>query len=425
MPPLRRRSLLFALGFAALAWSGVARADKVYLKTGKVVEGKIVSDDAEGLTIKTETGITARFPHSKVDRVEKGLTPREQYRAMLEDLDGAEDQRQVARFCVEHKLSKEAAEHYQKVIEELPDDREARDFLGHVRTPSGWMSRDDYMKSLGLVRYKGAWVSEAEKDLRVAAEKARKDRSKVRRLVRDAVHHSKPERRLKAQDELLKYSDRSVQKPFRSALMSASKEERLFVLNQIAKRGTKGFSKMLSRTIIADPVRKNRHTALNVLESKKDPDSALYFTAALGAQDPVLRINATNAVRRFPDARVVNSLIVTLRMESAGFGKVHTSIVTQRAYIADYELSSGGTGLTVAEVADPVIGTFQEGVVLEVKIRKVEWESKIEVLGYITGQSYGASQTAWANYYNSNKGEIALSPKAKARREAWLSKSSD
>src|SRR5262249_50383999 len=55
------------------------------------------------------------------------------------------------------------------------------------------------------------------------------------------------------------------------------------------------------------------------------------------------------------------------RVTAANREKVYTSVITQRAYIADWELISGGTGLVVVEVADPIIETFQEGVVLEVR----------------------------------------------------------
>ena len=47
--------------------------------------------------------------------------------------------------------------------------------------------------------------------------------------------------------------------------------------------------------------------------------------------------------------------------------RVHLSVITQRAYIADYELASGGTGLAIAEVASPIINTLQEGIVLDVR----------------------------------------------------------
>lgn len=47
--------------------------------------------------------------------------------------------------------------------------------------------------------------------------------------------------------------------------------------------------------------------------------------------------------------------------------RVNISVITQRAYISDYDLGSAGTGLTAVEVPDPVINTFQEGVVLDVR----------------------------------------------------------
>jgi general secretion pathway protein D len=46
--------------------------------------------------------------------------------------------------------------------------------------------------------------------------------------------------------------------------------------------------------------------------------------------------------------------------------RVFVSIITQRAYIADYNLVSGGTGFSIIEVADPEVQTFQEGVILDV-----------------------------------------------------------
>jgi general secretion pathway protein D len=55
------------------------------------------------------------------------------------------------------------------------------------------------------------------------------------------------------------------------------------------------------------------------------------------------------------------------RVTASNREKVYVSVITQRAYIADWELISGGTGLVVVEVPDPIIQTFQEGVVLEVR----------------------------------------------------------
>lgn len=47
--------------------------------------------------------------------------------------------------------------------------------------------------------------------------------------------------------------------------------------------------------------------------------------------------------------------------------QVFVSVITQRSYIADYELVSGGTTWTLTEVADPIVDINEEGVVLDVR----------------------------------------------------------
>lgn len=55
------------------------------------------------------------------------------------------------------------------------------------------------------------------------------------------------------------------------------------------------------------------------------------------------------------------------RVTAANRERVYVSVVTQRSYIKDWELISGGSGLVVVETPDPVVDTFQEGVALEVR----------------------------------------------------------
>ncbi|MHC4662398.1 MAG: hypothetical protein ACYS8W_11980 [Planctomycetota bacterium] len=47
--------------------------------------------------------------------------------------------------------------------------------------------------------------------------------------------------------------------------------------------------------------------------------------------------------------------------------RVYISVLNQRAYIADYDVTGGGIGLIAAEVADPIVKNFQEGLVLDVR----------------------------------------------------------
>jgi general secretion pathway protein D len=67
-------------------------------------------------------------------------------------------------------------------------------------------------------------------------------------------------------------------------------------------------------------------------------------------------------VQEKSDVRQLTAPIVTAHNNE----RVYVSVITQRAYIADYELVSGGTGFQIVEVADPVVQTFQEGVILDV-----------------------------------------------------------
>lgn len=69
------------------------------------------------------------------------------------------------------------------------------------------------------------------------------------------------------------------------------------------------------------------------------------------------------AVQEKADVRQLTAPVIT----AANGQRVYVSVITQRAYIADYELVSGGTGFSIVEVADPVVQTFQEGVILDVQ----------------------------------------------------------
>ena len=68
------------------------------------------------------------------------------------------------------------------------------------------------------------------------------------------------------------------------------------------------------------------------------------------------------AVQERANVRQLTAPIVTAHNGQ----RVFSSVITQRAYIADYNLVSGGTGFAIIEVADREVQTFQEGVILDV-----------------------------------------------------------
>ena len=121
-------------------------------------------------------------------------------------------------------------------------------------------------------------------------------------------------------------------------------------------------------------------------------------------EDGGVRNNAMQALGRIGDPAAIPVLIEVLRETTSGFGKASISTVTQRAYIQDFELSSGGTGNVVAEVADPVIGTFSEGTTLEMKVILWERESVVRVLRKLSGQRFGADPGEWQRWWKQQPG---------------------
>ena len=152
-----------------------------------------------------------------------------------------------------------------------------------------------------------------------------------------------------------------------------------------------------------DDYRSIRDLSLASLRKINDKNTAMYFVPGLRNENPHVRTRAANAISVFPNRAAVPELLTTMRMTWSGFGRAFMMQVTQRSYIADYELVSGGTGFSLVEVADPVVKTNLEGVALDVKVRRVEMVARIRALHKITGQDFGTDVRAWENWWEKNK----------------------
>ena len=126
------------------------------------------------------------------------------------------------------------------------------------------------------------------------------------------------------------------------------------------------------------------------------------FIDALASKRPHVRTRAANALSLVPRRRAVAPLIDTFYMTWTGFGRGYTMQATQRAFIKDYELVSGGTGFSIIEVADPVVATNTTGVALDVKVRRVEVYARVRALRKATGQNFGSNLKEWRAWAEEN-----------------------
>ena len=158
----------------------------------------------------------------------------------------------------------------------------------------------------------------------------------------------------------------------------------------------------LARAAIRDPIRTVRKASLAALEKVGHADTGTFFIPALRSKSALQRTRAAQALSRFPDRRAAGELVQVLRYTWSAFNRGYFLQATQRAYIADYELVSGGTGFAIIEVADPVVRTSTTGVVLDVHVQRVEMKAYVRALKKITGQDFGGDVKRWSRWLKEN-----------------------
>ncbi|MBI1851690.1 MAG: hypothetical protein HYR85_15220 [Planctomycetes bacterium] len=184
----------------------VVRADIVHLKEGGTLEGKIVRDAPDQITIETRMGVQ-QIDRTRITSIEKKKTDWEEYReraALVEPKD-AEAHYQLALWCRGKGLAAETMGELRKTIEANPDHAGARKELGFVKTNKGWVKsteadkakaaepktegssdpedrgpiagftkvgnlwltpEDARLAESGQVRYKGQWMTPEDRDKR-------------------------------------------------------------------------------------------------------------------------------------------------------------------------------------------------------------------------------------------------------------------
>jgi hypothetical protein len=152
-------ALALALAGAPLA---VARADKVHLQGGTVLEGK-ATQAGEKVLVEVESGTLSLDARSvvRIDRAPSAFETFQQRRAGLRKGDIAA-RIELADYCRAHELPARERELLREVIEIDPDHVQARARLGFVRTERGWLTHDEHMAALGMVREGGVWISREE-----------------------------------------------------------------------------------------------------------------------------------------------------------------------------------------------------------------------------------------------------------------------
>ena len=413
--PRRRARLLAGLCSGLLGLllpgSGLLHADEIRLTNGGVLEGNVI-ENGDTVVIELAGGGRVALRRAQVASITESATPTEQLaekEAALPAGDGLALAR-LARWCDEKGLDRDRDRLYWRVLEVLPNHAKARETLGFRKLGALWLTEEDYQHHLGNVLHDGKWIPVDEWERIQIEESDAIERATVEDALETAARRStRPDDAAAALEEF-----RAAPESLRRLVLARTLKSHHARRRQLAVRLTGELDghrpqQSLTHVAVHDGRKSVRDEALRVLQDWGDPDVALGFVPYLSSNESRERINAVRALNVFPDRRAVGAMIETTEIVWAGFGRVHFAQIVQRAYVKDYELVSGGTGQVVSEVADPIVDTILEGVVLDIDVRRAEAISRIATLERMTGQRFGSDFGAWAKWWKEEQGAGATS----------------
>lgn len=362
----RRLAAPVALGLACLAIAGLrsGTADVVTTKDGVVVEGA-VERTADEVIVRTAAG-EVRLPAAAVATVVAGDSARMEARRALAALAATDvaGRYRLAASLEAKGLADVAADAYASVLAMEPDHPAARRALGYERVGDAWLTTAEARRARGLVLYEGTWRLPAEVD-RIARGKRRSiavratDLAAAMRTAATAdggfataatqqVNAAPVAERLHVATGLLVHPEPKV---------------RAWAAGELGRLGDESALRPLWSVAARDRSDDVRHAAVASLASFGRPDVAFPLVKALWSEHPSIVANAAAALGQLGDAHAVVWLVTRLVSHGASPG-ANFSQLTQQAYIQDFDVEVAQTSF----IADPVIGTVQEGVVQDVKV---------------------------------------------------------
>jgi hypothetical protein len=143
----------------ALLWAANVHADEVHLVGGTTLDGK-ATRHGDKVVVEMESGEITLSADS-VERIDRKQSAVQRYDTLASKLEPGDikGRLSLAEFCREHAMTSREKELLQQVLEIDSNQAEARARLGYVKTPSGWISHDENMRSQGFVQRDGQWVT--------------------------------------------------------------------------------------------------------------------------------------------------------------------------------------------------------------------------------------------------------------------------
>ncbi|MGQ9762260.1 MAG: HEAT repeat domain-containing protein [Thermogutta sp.] len=384
--------------------SGVAVADIVVLQGGGRIVGQIVApspnEKDESVTVQTEDSALISVPKSEVKEIIRLGDVQAEYQKLRREIaDTVEDHWKMAEWCRDHNLTKERQVHLKRIIELDPEHQRARALLGYQKIGGEWKTREEIMKSMGYVLYKGRWMLPQQ----VQLEQEREQQTTVQREWSLRIHRllvaleTDP---ITAQREIKAIHDPAAVKPLILAMKNECRDAvRLLLTEVLGQIGTPEAARALAILAIEDPVEEVRLHALEAIAPLKSGEIVNYFVGRLHDKNNVIVNRAGDALKKMGDLSAIPALIDALvtrhkifipgTRPPTGMAAGFSSSSTGKSGMS-FGAGSGGDSSKVVERAIPNPAVL---------------EALVELSG---GQNFGYDVRLWKQWYAQQKREEAV-----------------
>jgi hypothetical protein len=320
-------------------------ADEIELQSGAVIEGR-VQDLGDSIKV-IRSGSSIVYPKYMIKRITPKKTIEEVYEERSKALKEADvpGRLELARWCLQQKLQKEAVMEFKKVVAASPDHEEARKGAGYVRVGDQWLTEDQANEAKGLVKHKGHWMTPEEKNLEIALEEQKELDTAILREVQaciERLHSPDEKKRQEAIDRLSKIDDKQKVKPYLAAITNSSRPTRKFAYEELGRMKEASAARPLCRRALWDEDEGLRSVAAKALMEINHPDTALFLAPFLGEESVSARIRCVEMMATFKDLRAAPVLVEALanclariKAQDDNQGEEQTAIVNRTIVMAD------------------------------------------------------------------------------------------
>ena len=252
-----------------------------------------------------------------------------------------------------------------------PDHPAARRALGYEKVGDRWLTLAEVRRKNGLVLYQGRWLLAAEIDKLARGKKsvAVKDVPLVMAMKTAATT---PALREAAEARIAKASDADRVEAARALLVHHDAGVRRWACHELRTLGDESALRTLIAVSIRDTNPTVRDAAIKAAATFGNDDVAIPLIRELGSDHPTYVANAARSLAMLGDMRAVGHLVTRITSHGSSPGAYFAHEV-QTAYIRDFDVEVAQTSF----IADPIIGTIEEGSVADVKILDVSMEKTI------------------------------------------------